>query len=164
MIIIIFGLPGSGKSYFAKNLAKKLNIAHFNSDIIRKTLFPKPDYTPAEKEQIYDFLLDKLNSSIENKEAIIIDATFSGKNRDVFIARTSENPNEIFWIEIKASEQTIRERLAKPRPDSDANYMVFEALKEEWQPLPIEHLTIFSDEYPISEMIQQALKYLDLND
>jgi len=35
MIIIVFGLPGSGKSYFASKLAERINARYINSDVIR---------------------------------------------------------------------------------------------------------------------------------
>jgi adenylate kinase family enzyme len=35
MKILVFGLPGSGKSTFAKQLTAETNIPHFNADEIR---------------------------------------------------------------------------------------------------------------------------------
>lgn len=36
MIILVMGLPGSGKTTFATELAKKLSATHLNADAIRK--------------------------------------------------------------------------------------------------------------------------------
>ena len=44
MKILIFGLPGSGKTTFAKKLIDGKNIPHFNADDIRK-LFEDWDFT-----------------------------------------------------------------------------------------------------------------------
>ena len=44
MKILIFGLPGSGKSTFAKKLVENKKIPHFNADDIRK-LFEDWDFT-----------------------------------------------------------------------------------------------------------------------
>ena len=44
MKILIFGLPGSGKTTFAKKLVENKKIPHFNADEIRK-LFEDWDFT-----------------------------------------------------------------------------------------------------------------------
>jgi len=44
MNILIFGLPGSGKSTFAKKLIGDKNIAYFNADDVRK-MFNDWDFT-----------------------------------------------------------------------------------------------------------------------
>jgi len=44
MNILIFGLPGSGKTTFAKKLVESKKIPHFNADEIRK-LFEDWDFT-----------------------------------------------------------------------------------------------------------------------
>jgi adenylylsulfate kinase len=46
MNILIFGLPGSGKSTFAKKLIADKKIAYFNADEVRK-MFNDWDFTEA---------------------------------------------------------------------------------------------------------------------
>ena len=53
MIIVIFGLPGTGKSYFGERLAKQLDIVYMNSDRIRQALQLQGKYGPEEKNQVY---------------------------------------------------------------------------------------------------------------
>jgi len=45
MNILVFGLPGSGKSTFAKQLTADTDMPHFNADEIRK-LFKDWDFSP----------------------------------------------------------------------------------------------------------------------
>ena len=53
MVIIVCGLPGSGKSYFAERLAKKIDADYVNSDRLRKELFPSRTYSDREKATVY---------------------------------------------------------------------------------------------------------------
>ena len=57
MVVIVFGLPGSGKSYFASRLAKKLEADYISSDQVRKKLFTRPDYSEEGKKQVYKKLV-----------------------------------------------------------------------------------------------------------
>ena len=59
MIVIVFGLPGSGKSYFASRFAKVINAGYINSDMIRKEIFEKREYSDQEKKAVYDKCLNR---------------------------------------------------------------------------------------------------------
>ena len=51
--IMVMGLPGSGKIYFAKALAAHIGAAHFNSDRIRKEAAKQVRYTDTDKARIH---------------------------------------------------------------------------------------------------------------
>ena len=77
MIIVICGLPGTGKTFLANKLSSYVNATVLSTDKIRKELFEKPSYTPWERTLIYDvlFLLAKyLHSS---GISCILDGTFN---------------------------------------------------------------------------------------
>lgn len=46
MIVIVLGLPGSGKSYFAARFAELIHADHVNSDRVRKSMFIKEKWEP----------------------------------------------------------------------------------------------------------------------
>lgn len=48
MNILIFGLPGSGKSTFASNLCKGVDVAHFNGDVVRD-MFNEKKFTEQDR-------------------------------------------------------------------------------------------------------------------
>ena len=60
MVILVLGLPGSGKSYFAGRLAQKINAEYLNSDQIRKEMFQGRTYSDSEKAKVYEALLQKM--------------------------------------------------------------------------------------------------------
>lgn len=65
--IVVIGCPGSGKSYFSKQLAKSLNIPLYHLDMI----WHKPDMTNITKEEFKD----KVNEIIA-KNYWIIDGNY----------------------------------------------------------------------------------------
>ncbi len=48
ILIALYGFPGSGKSYLARNLTESVQLAYLNSEKIRTDLFEKPQYSERE--------------------------------------------------------------------------------------------------------------------
>lgn len=57
MVVIVIGLPGSGKSFFASQLAQLINADYINSDQVRKTMMPPGHYSQQEKHSVYSQML-----------------------------------------------------------------------------------------------------------
>jgi predicted kinase len=158
MVILVMGLPGSGKSFFAARLADLTGAEYISSDRIRKTL--DLYYTREEKLMVYDEMLRQSEKAVAEDRHVVLDATFYTRNiRDRF-AEALQGIDELAFIEVVADEELIKERLKRPREDSDANFEVYREIKEEWQPLRDEHLVLRSTDENIDSMLDQAVEYL----
>lgn len=158
MVILVCGLPGSGKSYFASRLAETIHAQYVNSDRLRKELFPKRSYSKSEKAKVYEILLNKMEEAINTKTNLVLDATFHLKAaRKPFI---SKGKGSIVFIKIQANEDIIRERLKEDRLFSEADLKVYRLIKKQWEPLEGPHLTLQSTNDNIEAMLQKAVHYL----
>lgn len=158
MVVLVIGLPGSGKSFFAARLAELTGAVYISSDRIRKAL--DLYYTREEKLMVYDEMLRQAEEAATDGRQVVLDATFYTREiRDVF-TQVLQELEEVAFIEVVADEELIRERLKKPREDSDANFEVYREIKEEWEPLRDEHLVLRSTEENIDSMLDQAVEYL----
>ncbi|WP_281541151.1 AAA family ATPase [Maribacter aestuarii] len=158
MVILVCGLPGSGKSYFASRLAETIHAQYFNSDRLRKELFPKRTYSKSETAKVYEILLNKMEAAINTNTDLVLDATFHFKaTRKPFI---SKGKGSIVFIEIQANEDVIRERLKEDRLFSEADLRVYRLIKEQWEALEQPHLTLQSTNDNIEAMLQKAVHYL----
>src|SRR5579859_1631330 len=113
MIIIVLGLPGSGKSYFASRFAKLIHADYINSDRVRKSIFPVRSYSEKEKTSVYNEMLELMRRAIRQGKDLVLDATFY-KN-DVRKRFNDEARGDIVFIEIAAEETVIKERLKQKR-------------------------------------------------
>ena len=52
LFIMLYGFPGAGKTYFARQLCERLQAAHVQGDRIRGELFEKPRYDKQENEVV----------------------------------------------------------------------------------------------------------------
>lgn len=161
MVIIVFGLPGSGKSYFAVRLAKALDAEYVNSDIERIKLIPKKRYTLAEKMRVYDRMFEQMITAVKDGKRIVLDATFYLNSiRTRFIQKAAELGQTAKFIEITAKTETIKKRLSKKREHSDADYSIYLSLKRSFEPLLQDHLTLSSDD-TIDAMLESGLNYIN---
>jgi predicted kinase len=157
-IIIILGLPGSGKSYFAERLAKRLDADYINSDRLRKELFPERTYSESEKAKVYDAMFKKMEEASIKKKNLVLDATFHKRDsREQFIKHTK---GKIYFIEVWAEENIIKERLQKSRRYSEADFKIHELIRQQWEPLEEDHLKLESTNDNIEIMLDKALAHL----
>jgi predicted kinase len=159
MIIIVFGLPGSGKTYFANALANTLHATYINSDNIRET-FPDPNrYSRQDKNIVYDMMLSQTLKAMHEGKTVVLDATFYKNDfRRRFTSYVREQ-GVLHFIEIVADESLIKDRLSQ-RQDSHADFSIYRLVKADWDPAQFPHLTIQSTDNNLNEMISQALDYL----
>lgn len=160
MIILVFGLPGSGKSFFAAHLAKRLNAEYFNSDRLRKKMFDKRTYTNEEKEMVYDEMLLRMKDAVKKGKNVVLDATFYKSTIRKKFIEEAKNIDNIIFIEVQADESMIKERLQRPREDSEADFEVYKKIKKEWEPLSEVHLILESTNDNIGEMLETTSNYL----
>lgn len=68
LLILLYGYPGSGKTYFARQLSESLQAAHVQGDRIRSELLETPRYDKQENHaiaQIMDYMTEEfLNSGV----------------------------------------------------------------------------------------------------
>jgi predicted kinase len=158
MIIIVFGLPGAGKSYFAQGLAARIGAEYVNSDRIRKKMFGNRTYSEKEKMSVYDEMLAGTRQAAESNKTLVLDATFyRDAIRREFIKVAGD---DILFIEIKADEALIKERMKQKRADSEADFNIYKSMLAEFEPIKQPHLILNSTNGNLTEMINEAINYL----
>lgn len=162
MIVIVMGLPGSGKSYFASRLAAVMHAVYISSDKVRRALIASRTYMEEEKELVYANMLVQMLQMIQENKDVVLDATFyTDAIRKKFIRAAGETVVIIF-IEIIAGEELIKERLKQTRADSEADFSVYKIIQGRWEPLQQAHLELESTNNNIDSMLGKTVKYLDL--
>jgi predicted kinase len=164
MIIVVFGLPGSGKSYFAARLAKKLNADYVNSDRLRMEMFRVRNYSEKEKRAVYNVMLERMKVAQNQNRSIVLDATFHDIETRNLFTQEVKGRDRIYFIEIVADENLIRHRLQKERTYSEADFEVYKLTRRHWEPLNQTHLVLESTDENIDSMLQKAAEYLNTKD
>lgn len=163
MLIVVLGLTGTGKTYFAKRLAKAINGPHNNTDDVRRRLGLREKYTEEAKQQVYEALFDWALNALATHAKVIIDATFSEQPyRNQLMRQVKEKGYSLYFIEMTAEEETIRARVSQAREDSEAGVEVYEKMKKTYDPVKSPFLTFNSTSQSVEEMIDQTRSSLSV--
>lgn len=160
-LILISGLPGSGKSTVAKAYVSRYGGAHINSDLIRRELGLRGHYLPGDKARVYAAMLDRTEAVLAAGGSAVVDSTFYRKAiRQPFEALALRLGVPVFRIEVRAREETIRRRLQAPRPDSEADFAVYETIRDAYEPWEIPFLTLWTDADPLEAVVEALFHYV----
>ena len=154
MLIIVCGLPGSGKTSLSRALAKRFAAEHISSDLTRKRLVANPTYSQEEKKRVYDEMARETQDLLMQGKSVIADATFQDNDqRTRFSEIAASARTGSFIILCTLPEERIRRRLERRMHSaSDADFDVYLKVKKEFKPLSGGYLTI-DNSAPLKECV-----------
>jgi predicted kinase len=160
-LILVIGLPGTGKTTFSKVLAKVSKATHLNSDIVRSEISMRGQYDEESKAIVYSELLRRAEKVLSEGKDLIVDATlYKEALRKPYVEIAERLRIPIKWIELRADEKVIKERVNKTRQYSEADFEVYLKIKAEYEPLKMNHLVLRTDLMDETEMIEQAHSHI----
>lgn len=162
MVIMIYGLPGTGKTFFAQHLAEDIGAVHLNTDMVRDKLDVKGHYDDTTKQQVYNELYKQIMRELNNKKDVIVDGTFHKHIRREQVKKIAVEMDEpIYLIEIKVDEGIVKKRLRKRRRYSEADFNVYKQLEQQFEPEEDHHLELWSGEKNLDEMLVRAKQFIN---
>lgn len=162
MIILVSGLPGSGKSYFAERLAGRISAEYLNSDRVRIELHASGKYSVEDKLVVYKEMLLRTMKAFDDGYDVVVDATFYHHTmREMFLRLADGYKQMLLLIEVVADEALIRERLSRPRKYSEADYQVYEKIRDDFEGITMPHLVLESTDDNLDEMLNRAITYIE---
>jgi aminoglycoside phosphotransferase family enzyme/predicted kinase len=182
-LLLVAGLPGTGKSTLAKGLSELANFSLIRSDVVRKELAasltlrvgiqrtPTRSVSEAEiyssgwTDRTYAECLDRAEKLLFQGKRVIVDATFrEEKKRKDFLELATRLAVPAAFLVCKADPEIIRSRLAERKDDvSDADWGVYRKAVEQWEepdPRTRQVLRTIQTDGSIQQAISQATELL----
>ncbi len=161
ILILVAGLPASGKTTFANALAKKLGALWLNSDVLREKLNLRGKYDAVSKQKVYSAMLTLAEEALLGGNSLVADSTFYKEDlRKPWKELAEKTRTDYIFIEIVVSDEDARKRLLIPRADSEATWDVYTALKESWEPIEEPHLKLNASKLSLEQMVEEAMQVL----
>lgn len=160
---MVMGLPGSGKSYFAKHLSRRLGFRYIGSDQLRKEMNAMGRYLPEDKLKVYKGMESETEAHLAKGESVIVDATFfKDELRSPFFSLAKKKNVTCHQILIEAADAIIKERVSRKRKDSEADYEVYKKVAADFELPSKPFLRLTSTQDNIHRMLEETVKHLSL--
>jgi predicted kinase len=115
-LVLLVGLPGSGKSTFARRLAPLLDAVILESDALRRLLFETPRHGEGESKRLFRAMQAATQRLLHYGRSVIVDATnLRESHRRPFYDIAAKTGARLHVVHLTASEDVILDRLAHRR-------------------------------------------------
>lgn len=166
-LLIMVGLPGSGKSSVVEQLAQQLVFASVSTDNVRLLMRNQPTYTAAEMMLVYEVCYALIESRLRRGQRVVFDASnyLAARRQHLHrIAKRCGAPTAVCYVQ--AAQQVIQERLQRrsagngdPSDLSQADWAVYKWMVELQEPLVGEHLILDTTSASPAELATQLCTY-----
>jgi predicted kinase len=194
VLVMLCGLPGTGKSTLAHRLQQRLPAVVVESDRIRQELFAcpactcrrgipsrhgaggyvtqagaRPTYTAEESRRVHVVCHILIDWCLRHYYHVVYDATNLYEHHRRLAYRLAErNGARLLVVDVTASEEVIRERLAPRRrgeqatrePDdySDADWEVYLRMRRRAEPIQHEHMILDTSDGDVERAVERVLE------
>jgi hypothetical protein len=175
-LVVVGGLPGTGKTSVAHSVADRLGAVVLASDEIRRQLAvpvtgPPPPvdggrYAPESRREVYDAILARARLLLERGEHVVLDASWAdaaerARFRDLAVATASD----LDEVRCEADDAVVAARIAARRTQgadaSEATVEVARAMRDRFDPWP--EAQVLPTDAPIDTVVAAAARLLEID-
>ena len=174
-LVVVMGLPASGKTTFAHALASHLGLIHLSSEVTRKQLpgvrptLHAPDpfedgmYSRASSRRTYAAMRRKAARWLRRGKSVVLDATYGQRAERAAVRQLARRAGALVsFVLCRADESVFRARLAErandPRSTLDARPEIWPALRKAFsEPGEIQKVRCVDTTIPVDSQVEKII-------
>lgn len=167
-LLLLYGFQGSGKTYFARQFAENVQVAHVQADRIRYELFDKPTYSKQENAIVLQIMNYMVEEFLKVGVSVVYDMNvmrIAQRQALRTLARRSGAETVLIWQQIDPDSASVR-ALKRDRRKNDDRYSMqpdiasFKKIASGMQnPQNTEDYIVTSGKHAFSTQFNAVLRY-----
>jgi len=165
-LVVMTGLPGSGKSHFARLLAEHWPAVILDSDALRKVLFKTPAHSKREHQRLFPAMHELIDRLLSRGVSVIVDATnLKEEHRGPYYAIAKRHRARPVLIRTWAPKSVVKERLRNQGSTIDgadrstATLEVYERMSKDVERITLAHISV-NTALPLDSALDNVLEQL----
>ena len=144
VLVVLVGLPASGKSRVAGELRERTGAVVLESDALRRLLFPQHTYSARESQQLFAAIHAAIDELLSEGATVVLDATnLAEEERAPLRDMAARWDAKLVFVRVTAPDSLIRRRLTSRSADdidgSEADVRVYERMRSRVEELRQPH-------------------------
>jgi predicted kinase len=167
-LVIISGLPGTGKTTLAIDLADKLDLPLICIDDIVET-HPEPSQLLNDDfwSQMNDILIEHVNNRLKQGTSVIVDSVFMGEDRNAVRRLARHYGIDFFAVHTHCSDKAlwrarVEERARRFPHDKPATWDRIIAQSHKFQPWDLDDALFVDAVDPLEDNISKVINLLEI--
>lgn len=159
-MIIVSGLPGAGKTFFASRLSQEIDAEYISSELVRYDMAQAGQYPFDDELNVYEDMARRAAHLLRRGKSVVVDATFyRAEMRNMFLTLARLLHEKVVYIMVVADEDLIHQRLhGSYHPET--SILVYEQLKPQYEDLENTHMVLESKTDNLNEMLIAAKEHI----
>ncbi|MCA9933851.1 MAG: ATP-binding protein [Anaerolineales bacterium] len=166
-LLLMAGLPGSGKSSIVQEVHPMLSFVLISTDWVRVQLHNRPVYTATEMEKVYDISYQLIVRRLKRGQRVVFDASnYLAARRERVVRLAKECGAPVAVALVQAAQETIRKRLLQRMSGerqkidlSDADWSVYKWMVEKQEPIVGPHIILDTTHTAPKPLARQLYQY-----
>lgn len=169
LVIMVIGLPGSGKSFFARQFSDMFGAPLVSVDFIRNTISPDSQYSTLEDSVVASVATSQILELLKTSKTFVVDGGVNNRASRLTIARDAKKHEYgllTIWVQTDEPTSLARStRRSNKRVADELNTSLsprqFERYQKQFSiPTPSENIVVISGKHTFTTQARIVLKAL----